>query len=140
MTAVQAADPGVLIPYRYRAAHPTMPLAVSGHQAAVALETAAAPEAATFNAHVALWRSFDVPAAVNGTQPTNINDFGEITGVYFDSNGNQHGFLRKADGKIATFDAPDVGYPFGGAGLVTFAAPNAASTLMLNSRAHTRCQ
>jgi hypothetical protein len=117
MTAVQAADPGVSIPpNRYRAAHPTVPLAVSGHRAAVTLETAAAPEAAAFNAHVALWRSFDVPAAVNGTQPTNINDLGEITGVYFDSNGNQHGFLRKAGGKIVTFDAPDVGYPFGGAG------------------------
>jgi hypothetical protein len=79
--------------------------------AAVTLETAAAPDAAAFNGHVALWHSFDVPAAVNGTQPTNINDLGEITGVYFDSNNNQHGFLRKAGGKIVTFDAPNVGYP-----------------------------
>jgi hypothetical protein len=114
MTAVQAADPGgVLIPpNRYRATVP----AVSRHPAANTLETAAAPEAAAFNAHIVRWRSFDVPAAVNGTQPAAISDLGEITGAYFDSNGNQHGFLRKAGGKIVTFDAPDVGYPFSGAG------------------------
>jgi hypothetical protein len=100
MTTVHAADPRVLIPpNRYRA---TL-LAVSQHPAASTLETAAAPDAAAFNAHIVLWRSFDVPAAVNGTQPASINDLGEVTGVYFDTNGNQHGFLRKAGGKIVTF-------------------------------------
>ena len=116
MTAAHAAEPGVLIPPNlYSAAHATVPLAVSQHHAAVTPETAA-PDAAAFNVHVALWRSFDVPAAVNGTQPTNINDLGEITGAYFDSNGNQHGFLRKAAGTIVTFDAPNVSYPFSAAG------------------------
>lgn len=57
------------------------------------------------------WRSFDVLGAVNGTQPAGINDLGEVTGVYFDANGNQHAFLRKEGGKIVTFDAPNVGYP-----------------------------
>jgi len=74
-------------------------------------ETAAAPDVAAFNAHVVLWRSFDVPGAVNGINPTGINDLGEITGVYTDSNNNQRGFVRKADGEILTFDAPNVGYP-----------------------------
>jgi hypothetical protein len=133
MTGVQAAEPGVIPPNRYRAAHPMLPLAVSGHQAATTRETAAAPEAAAFNAHVALWRSFDVPAGVNGTQPTNINDLGEITGVYFDSNGNQHGFLRNADGKIVTFNAPNVGYPaqptLGSAGTIPTGINNRGDTV-----------
>jgi hypothetical protein len=70
-------------------------------------ETAAAPDDAAFNAHIMLWRSFDVPGAVNGTQPTGINNFGEITGVYADSNNNLHGFLRKVGGEFVTFDAPN---------------------------------
>jgi uncharacterized membrane protein len=112
MTAAHAADPGILImPHRFRAAHPPVPSAVGGHKGDVTLETAAAPDAAAFNAHIARWRSFDVPGAVNGTQPAGINDLGEVTGAYYDSNGNQHGFLRKEGGKIVTFDAPDVGYP-----------------------------
>ena len=99
-----AADPRMLMPpNRYRAPVP----AVSRHSAASTRETAAAPDAATFNTHIALWRSFDVPTAVNGTQPTSINDLGEIAGVYADSNGNVHGFLRKVGGGIVTFDAPD---------------------------------
>jgi hypothetical protein len=107
MSAAHAADPRVFIPpNRYRATVP----AVSWHPAAVTFETAAAPDASEFYAHIVRWRSFDVPAAVNGTQPASINDLGEITGVYFDSNGNGHGFLRKARGEIVTFDAPNVGY------------------------------
>lgn len=107
MSAAHAADPRVLIPpNHYRAPVPT----VSRHPAASTLETAAAPDAAAFNAHIVRWRSFDVPAAVNGTQPASINDLGEVTGVYFDTNGNQHGYLRKAGGEIVTFDAPNVGY------------------------------
>jgi len=72
---------------------------------------ATAHDTAAFNAHVALWRSFDVPGAVNGTQPAGINDLGEITGAYFDADSNSHGFLRKAGGEIVTFDPPNVGYP-----------------------------
>ena len=104
ISVAHAADPRALIPpNRFRAPVP----AVSRHPAASTLETAAAPDAAAFNAHIALWRSFDVPAAVNGTQPTSINDLGEIAGVYADSNGNIHGFLRKVGGEIVTFDAPN---------------------------------
>jgi hypothetical protein len=104
-TAVDAAEPAVLItPNHYRAAH-AVPLATSAHRSAAvkALQTASAP---AFNVHVALWRSFDVPAAVNGTTPASINGLGEVTGSYTDSNGNIHGFLRKAGGEIVTFDAP----------------------------------
>lgn len=78
----------------YRAAQATVPPTVSRLQAAATPETAANSDAAASKAHVAHWRSFDVPGAVNGTQPTGINDLGEITGVYFDSNGNSHGPLR----------------------------------------------
>jgi hypothetical protein len=36
--------------------------------------------------------------------PMGLNDFGVITGSYFDSNNVQHGFLRTPDGKFETFD------------------------------------
>jgi len=111
LTAVRTAEAGVLTPpNRYNATRTEAPPAATRHQAAVTLETAPTPEAAATNVHVALWHSFDVPAAVNGTQPAGINDLGEITGAYFDSNGNSHGFVRKAGGEIVTFDAPHVGY------------------------------
>jgi hypothetical protein len=111
MTAVYAADPGALIPPKpYRAAHKQVAPSVSRQRAAAAPETGDGPDAAAFHAHVARWRSFDVPGAVNGTQPAGINDRGEITGAYYDSNNNQHGFLRKSGGEIVTFDAPNVGY------------------------------
>ena len=35
-----------------------------------------------------------------------LNDFGVITGSYFDSSNVQHGFLRTPDGKFETVD-PD---------------------------------
>src|ERR1039457_7033646 len=35
-----------------------------------------------------------------------LNDWGAITGVYFDANGVGHGFLRTPDGKVSSFDAP----------------------------------
>jgi hypothetical protein len=109
MTAVHAADPRVLMtPNRH---HATVP-AVSRHPVPSTLEAAAAPDSAAFDAHVVLWRSFDVPAAINGTQPMSINDLGEIAGIYFDADNNEHGFVRKAGGEIVTFDAPKVGYPF----------------------------
>src|SRR3984957_3203853 len=110
-STVRAAESGVLMPpHRYdRATHALVPLAVSSyHIASDRLATAAAPDGdARFNPHIALWRSFDVPAVVNGTQPTSINDLGEIAGVYADSGGNIHGFLRKVGGEIVTFDAPN---------------------------------
>jgi hypothetical protein len=88
MSAAHAADPRTLIPpNRYRAPVPV----VSRQPAANTIEIVAAPDAAAFNAHIARWRSFDVPGAVNGTQPTGINDRGEVTGIYYDSNNNQHG-------------------------------------------------
>lgn len=106
ITAAHAAEPGLLmLPQHHSAAHITVSPAVSLPHAQVnSLQTAAAP---TFNAHVALWRSFDVPGAINGTQPVGINERGEIAGVYADSSGNIHGFLRKAGGEIVTFDAPN---------------------------------
>jgi hypothetical protein len=35
-----------------------------------------------------------------------LNDWGAITGVYFDAGGVSHGFLRTPDGKVDSFDAP----------------------------------
>jgi hypothetical protein len=55
--------------------------------------------------------SFDVSAAGQGfgqgTTAQNINDAGEITGFFGDSNDVLHGFLRHKDGSIVIFDAPD---------------------------------
>ena len=113
ISAAHAADPRALIPpNRFGATHALVPFAVSPQRSASdAPSTAPAPEAAAFNTHIALWRSFDVAAGVCGSQPAAINDLGEITGTYFDSNCNSHGFLRKAWGEIVTFDAPNAGYP-----------------------------
>jgi hypothetical protein len=41
-----------------------------------------------------------------GTQPTGINDTGDVVGLYFDSAGSQHGFLKKAGGKYQSIDVP----------------------------------
>jgi hypothetical protein len=73
--------------------------------------------------------SFDAPGAnpapgynclyfAGGTCPQAINDLGTVAGFEGDANGVFHGFVRTADGKIATFDAPGAG---AGAGQGTFA-------------------
>jgi hypothetical protein len=113
MSTTQAGESPLLASNRYSAAHKIVPAAVIPHHAAVTAEAIAAPDAVTYNHHVALWRSFDVQAGVCGTQPAAINDRGETTGSYYDASCNSHGFLRKADGTIVTFDAPNVGYPAG---------------------------
>jgi hypothetical protein len=72
--------------------------------------------------------SFDAPGAdlepgynclyfAGGTCPQAINDLGAVAGFDGDANGVFHGFVRTADGKIATFDAPGAGT---GAGQGTF--------------------
>ncbi len=56
--------------------------------------------------------TFDVPGA--GPQGIDcysdcaigLNDWGEITGSYPDANNVYHGFLRRPDGRITSFDAP----------------------------------
>jgi hypothetical protein len=48
--------------------------------------------------------------------PLGLNDWGAITGVYFDANGVGHGFLRTPENDVASFDAP-------GAAAVTPQAP-----------------
>jgi hypothetical protein len=58
---------------------------------------------------------FDVPGAGTdgsqgqGTYAEAINDRGEVTGQYIDSNDVQHGFVRAPDGRITKFDAPNAG-------------------------------
>jgi hypothetical protein len=50
---------------------------------------------------------FDVPGAVNGTNPAGINSLGVVTGSYTDANSLTHGFLRSpVRGAITTFDVP----------------------------------
>jgi probable HAF family extracellular repeat protein len=49
--------------------------------------------------------AFD-PVGSTGTQPTAINDLGEITGSYSANNSN-HGFVRRRNGAITTFDIPE---------------------------------
>ena len=61
--------------------------------------------------------SFDVPGDITvspyqqamGTRPTAINAAGEITGIYLDPSACYHGFIRAANAKITTFDAPGAG-------------------------------
>jgi uncharacterized membrane protein len=53
---------------------------------------------------------FDAPNAgtgfTQGTFPYAINAGGEITGLYVDSSGGVHGFVRDRSGNIASFDGP----------------------------------
>jgi hypothetical protein len=51
------------------------------------------------------------PGSYNGTGcfsdcPVGLNDWGVITGSYWDSNNVQHGFLRTPDGSFVTVDPP----------------------------------
>jgi uncharacterized membrane protein len=50
-----------------------------------------------------------VPGSNAGTNPSSINDLGEITGFYDDARGVTHGFLRTPDGKFKTIDVPGKG-------------------------------
>jgi hypothetical protein len=56
------------------------------------------------------YNSFDAPGASadgldgGGTFPAGINDLGEVSGNYVDANFVVHGFVRRADGRITTFD------------------------------------
>jgi hypothetical protein len=60
---------------------------------------------------------FDVPGLGSGTyQGTGcpgcnlgVNFFGEIAGIYSDSNNTFHGFLHSPAGKFTTFDVPNAG-------------------------------
>src|ERR1700722_14794730 len=57
------------------------------------------------------WVEFDTPLASpanGGTNPAVINDLGEVTGYYQDKNAVFHSFVRTPDGKITSFDAPNV--------------------------------
>ena len=51
--------------------------------------------------------TFDAPGAIGGTEPTSINNFGFITGSYFDNVGSgSHGFVRTREGTFVSFDVP----------------------------------
>src|SRR2546422_74056 len=55
--------------------------------------------------------TFDVPVAVQGTEPFSINPAGAVTGCYRDSHGQCHSFLRDPNGAFTTFDP--AGAPIG---------------------------
>jgi hypothetical protein len=79
---------------------------------------------------------FDVPGAITesvpacapvcGTIPQANNALGEITGYYVDPSIVPHGFLRKADGRLITFNAPGAGL---GAGLDQGTVPESINDL-----------
>jgi hypothetical protein len=57
--------------------------------------------------------SFDAPGAgteeTEGTYPLGINDAGDITGYYVDSNAVAHGFVRNQAGSFIELDDPNAG-------------------------------
>jgi len=69
------------------------------------------------SAHQGTLTEFDGPDASPepglGTQAFANNDLGEAVGYYTDTNLVPHGFIRAADGKITSFDAPGAGLGFG---------------------------
>lgn len=66
-----------------------------------------------------VFTTFDVPGSgtlaassnflLQGTVPLGLNDAGVITGMWADAAYLHHGFVRAADGTIASFDAPNAG-------------------------------
>lgn len=50
------------------------------------------------------------PESYNGTVPGGINNWGEITGTYYDVNGVGHAFLRSPRGNSTTVDPPGSQY------------------------------
>jgi len=94
--------------------HITLASILAGTRAAAAVASlmlGATPVSAgpqTLDPHIIKWVSFDVLDST-GTNPSANNDLGEVAGWYFDANFIAHGFLRKADGAIVTFDPPGVG-------------------------------
>jgi uncharacterized membrane protein len=50
---------------------------------------------------------FDVPGAGARSSAFDINDRGEIVGLYLDPDGTNHGFLRNTRGRFTTIDHPD---------------------------------
>ena len=54
--------------------------------------------------------TFDMPNSIS-TQPNAINMDGQIAGTYVDAAFGQHGFLRKLDGTLVSFDAPPPSSP-----------------------------
>ena len=60
------------------------------------------------------------PSGTNGTFPFDINDVGQIVGVFQDSSSVQHGFLY-SNGTYTTLNDPSAGTPNGVGGLGTYA-------------------
>jgi hypothetical protein len=78
---------------------------------------------------------FDVSGSF-GTDPVGITPSGTIAGNYTDTSGINHGFVRTADGKLATFDIP--GDPVSNGSLVVGINPSGAITgqLLANGTGH----
>jgi hypothetical protein len=60
--------------------------------------------------------TFDVPSSTS-TTVADINLVGTVTGGYSDQNFVSHGFLRRLNGAITTFDAPGASSTYGGAAI-----------------------
>lgn len=52
--------------------------------------------------------NFNIPGATL-VYPVALNDLGQATGLWVDSNGTFHGYVRQVDGHIQTVDAPGAG-------------------------------
>jgi hypothetical protein len=74
----------------------------------------------------------NVPKAL-GTEATGINDNGDVVGLYFDSTGLQHGFLKKSGGKYQTIDVKNASstaaWGINNSGVITVQATNSNGLL-----------
>ena len=83
-------------------------LLIAGTASALALMPAAA-NAAVANGVAGApgqYTTIDVPGAAS-TVAVGVNDLGVVSGFYFDSSGNEHGFLYR-DGTFTTVNVPGV--------------------------------
>jgi hypothetical protein len=94
--------------------------------------TACAPIHGFVRARDGTFTTFDSPAGSGGLEapilnvggpPPDINPAGAVAGTYFDSNFNNHGFLRDKNGAFTTIDVP-------GASLTNVLAINPSGTMV----------
>ncbi len=91
----------------------SLTLPVQAQEAALAAskdpQHAQGPQLIVFDAPGATTKVSTLCAGICGTQAIAMNDSGTVVGFYTDDNVLPHGFIRTADGKYTSFEAPDAG-------------------------------
>src|SRR5580658_5745901 len=91
-----AHSPRLTTPYR--------PFLIASAASALAMTLALVPAPASAAPAPGQYTTIDVPGAAS-TVVVGVNDSGLVSGFYFDSSGNEHGFIDR-NGSFTTVDVP----------------------------------